>query len=144
MRQIDKADRPFGHLVRVEETELLLVAEHLDWRLAHDREIQRRALARRIREHNLMRQSGLARARRSSDEVEGILRKAPIEHGIEAGRSRWQARNGNGVPLSHSSGSRRSTHISASERSAQISTSTDKLISSPIKAATSARKVATT
>src|SRR5260221_14712460 len=93
--------RPIGYLGRVEETELLLVAEHLDCGLAQDCDVQSRALARRVGEDDLMHQSGLAGARRACDEIEGILRKAAVEHGIEAGHSRWQTFNENFVPHIH-------------------------------------------
>src|SRR5690606_4161965 len=58
----------------VEELELLLVAQHLDGWLAQDREMQRRPLDRRVREHDLRAQRGLAGARIARDQVERVDR----------------------------------------------------------------------
>ena len=52
-----------GDLGLVEERELLLVAQHLQRRLAEDREVQRRALGGGGREHDLVRERRLAAAR---------------------------------------------------------------------------------
>ena len=64
--QVDEADG-LAHFGFVEEGKLLLIAHHLEHGFAEDGEIERRFLRRRIGEHDLMRQRGLAatgRARR--------------------------------------------------------------------------------
>ena len=61
--QVDEAHAVVDGLA-VEEVELLLVAQHLQRRLAQHGEVERRALRRGQREHDLVRQRGLAAARR--------------------------------------------------------------------------------
>ena len=68
---------------RVEEGELLLVAQHLERRLAEDGEVERGLLARGIGEDDLMRERGLAGARLAHDDVEGVLGDAAAEDQIE-------------------------------------------------------------
>jgi hypothetical protein len=79
---------------RVEEVELLLVAQHLQRRLAEHGEVQRRALGRGQREHDLVRQRGLAAAGLAGDQVERELRQAAAEHLVQAGHAGGQAVDG--------------------------------------------------
>ena len=74
-----------------EEVELLLVAQHLQRRLAQHSEIDRGALWRGQREHDLVRQRGLAAARLAGDEVERELRQAAAEHLVQARHAGGQA-----------------------------------------------------
>ena len=75
----------FAHLGGVEEVHLLLVAQHLDRRLAEHGEVEGGPLRGGVREHDLMRQRGLARPRRAGDQVEGVLGQPAAEDFIEAG-----------------------------------------------------------
>jgi hypothetical protein len=75
LAEVDEANRAV-QLVRVEELELLLVAQHLDGRLAQHGEVERGALERGVGEHDLVRQRGLAAARSARDDVEGKFRQA--------------------------------------------------------------------
>ena len=73
--------------VRVEEGVLLLVAQHLDRRLAQHREVQPGALGRGVGEHELVGERGLAAPRLAGDQVEGVLRYPPAQHRVEAGHA---------------------------------------------------------
>jgi hypothetical protein len=66
-------------LVDVEEAELLLVAQHLDRRLAHRREEQRLAAGTGQPEHDLLGKGRLAAAGRAADDVEGQLGQAAAQ-----------------------------------------------------------------
>ena len=90
VRQVDEANRAVDRLA-VEEIELLLVAQHLQRRLAQHREVQRGALRRRQREHHLVRQRRLAAAGRARDEVERELRQSAAEHLVQARHAGGQA-----------------------------------------------------
>ena len=90
VRQIDEADGVVDRLA-VEEVELLLVAQHLQRRLAKHGEIERRALRRRQCEHHLVRQRGLAATGRPCDEVERELRQSTAKHFVQAGHAGGQA-----------------------------------------------------
>jgi hypothetical protein len=56
--------------IRIEEGELPLISQHLDCRLAEHGEIQRGSLDSRIREHYLVRQRCLPRARSARNQIE--------------------------------------------------------------------------
>ena len=77
-------------LASIEERELLLVAQHLDGRLAQHGEVQRGPLRRGVGEHDLMRQRGLAASGRAGDDVEGIFGQAAAEDLIEPGHAGGQ------------------------------------------------------
>ena len=72
------------HLGVVEERELLLVAQHLDGRLAQHGEVERRPLRGGVGEHDLVRQRGLAASGGAGDDVEGVLGQAAAEDFVEA------------------------------------------------------------
>jgi hypothetical protein len=80
--KVDEADTAV-ELVEVEEVELLLVAQHFQRRLTNCREVECRALGRCQREHDLVRQGGLAAAGLTGDEIEGELRQAAPEYFVE-------------------------------------------------------------
>lgn len=90
LRQVDQMDRTVDRRV-IEEIELLLVAQHLQRRLAQHRQIQSRALRCRHREHHLMSERGLAAAGRPRNEVERELRQAAAQHFVQARHAGRQA-----------------------------------------------------
>ncbi len=73
--QINEAHRRPNEL-GPEEAKLALVANHLERRLAEDREIQRRPLDGRVVKDDLLRQRGLPRARAAGDKIEREFRQA--------------------------------------------------------------------
>ena len=73
-----------AHSGDVEEVELLLVAQQLERRLAHERDEQPGGLDRRVLEQDLHRHRGLARSGRADDHVEGKLRHAAAQHFVQA------------------------------------------------------------
>ena len=75
----------------VEERELLLVAQHLERRLAEDGDVQRRPLGGRGREHDLVRERRLAAAGPAGDQVERELGQSAAEDVVETGDSRSPA-----------------------------------------------------
>ena len=89
LAEVDEAECSI-HLGMVEERELLLIAQHLDGRLAQHGEVQRRALRGGVGEHDLMRERGLAASRSAGDDIEGELGQAAAEDLIEAGHSGGQ------------------------------------------------------
>ena len=104
LAQVDEADVPV-HLVRVEEAHLLLVAQHLEGRLAQHREVEGRSLGGGVGEHDLVGQGGLARAGRPGDQVEGVLGETAAQHLVQ---SRYSSREPLNVHLwshAHSSNS---------------------------------------
>ncbi len=94
LRQVDEPHRRI-HLRHVEELELLLIAQHLERRLAEDGEEQGRPFGSRQREHDLLHERGLAGSGCPRDEIERELRNAAAQDGIEPGNARRQATNGN-------------------------------------------------
>ena len=96
LAEVDEADRSV-HLGLVEERELLLVAQHLDGRLAQHGEVQRRPLRGGVGEHDLMRQRGLAASGGAGDDVEGELGQAAAEDLIEARHAGGQLPNGHSI-----------------------------------------------
>ncbi len=70
-------------LLHVEETVLLLVAQHLQRRLAQHGEEQGAPLGGREGEHDLVRQRGLARTRWPGDQVERKLAQPASEQDVE-------------------------------------------------------------
>ena len=83
LAEVDEADGSV-HLGRVEERELLLVAQHLDGRLAQHGEVQRRSLWGGVGEHELMRQRGLTASGSAGDDVERVLGQTAAEDFIKA------------------------------------------------------------
>jgi hypothetical protein len=77
-------------LIGVEEGELLLIAEHLERRLAENREIDRRPLLGGIGEHDLVREGRLAATRPARQQVEGELGQAPAQYTVEPLDSRGE------------------------------------------------------
>jgi hypothetical protein len=63
---------------------LLLVAQHFDGGFAEDGEIERRALRRRVGEHDLVRQRGLTASRGARDDIERKFRDTAAQDFIEA------------------------------------------------------------
>ena len=74
LAQVDKPDGGV-QLGRVEELELLLVAEHLDGRLAQHGEVQGRPIRGGVGEHHLVGEGGLPAPGGPGDDVEGVLRQ---------------------------------------------------------------------
>jgi hypothetical protein len=83
LAEVDEPDRAV-ELGQVEERELLLVAQHLDGRLAQHGEVDRRRLRAGVGEHDLMRQRGLTAPGSAGDDVEGVFGQAAAEDLIEA------------------------------------------------------------
>ncbi len=77
--QVDELDH-VPHFGRVEEAQLLLIAEHFERRLAEHAEVKRRARSGRRGKHDLMDQSRLARTGRAGDQVERIFRHPAAQH----------------------------------------------------------------
>lgn len=100
--EIDELDGGTGEL-RIEEAKLALVAEHLQGRLAEYREIQRRSLDGGIREHDLVGQRRLSRARAAGDQVEREFREPTSEHDVEAGHSAGNTPDDRSFCLRHDS-----------------------------------------
>ena len=86
LAEIDEMDRAvnFGH---VEERELLLIAQHLDGRLAEHGKVQRGSLLAGVGEHHLMRERSFAASGCPGDDIEGVFGEAAAEDFIEA----WDA-----------------------------------------------------
>ena len=93
LRQVDEPDAAVD-LAAVEKLELLLVAQHLQRGFAQYREIQGGTLGRGQREHELVRQRGLAAAGRPGDDVERELRQPAAEHLVQSGHPGFQAFDG--------------------------------------------------
>src|SRR6266852_253106 len=91
--EVDEADRAV-HLGLIEELELLLIAQHLDGRLAQHREVEYRVVWAGVGEDDLMRQRGLAATGSAGDDVEGVLGQAAAEDFIEARHAGGQSPNG--------------------------------------------------
>ena len=89
------------HLRRIEEAVLLLVPEHVERRLADDREVEARTISCRVGEHDLVGQGRLAGAGRADDEVEGQLREAFPQHVVQPWTSGcelpWKVTVGSGL-----------------------------------------------
>src|SRR5476651_762938 len=85
-RQVDEFDR-LVDLADVEEGELLLVAQHLQRRLAEHGEKQCAPFRRGQREHDLVRHRRLAAAGRAGQQVEGKLGDAATEQVVQARNS---------------------------------------------------------
>ena len=96
LAEVDEADRAV-QLGMVEERELLLVAQHLDGRLAQHGEVQRRPLRGGVGEHDLVRQRGLAASGGAGDDVEGELGQAAAEDLVEARHAGGQLPNGHSI-----------------------------------------------
>ena len=93
LAEVDEADRAV-QLGRVEERELLLIAQHLDGRLAQHGEVQGRPLRGGVGEHDLMRQRGLSASGGAGDDVEGVLGQPAAEDLIQARHAGRQLPNG--------------------------------------------------
>ena len=72
-------------LRRVEEAERLLVAEHLERRLADHGQVEARSLGARVGEHQLVSERRLAGAGGSDNEVEGQFGEPSAQHVVESG-----------------------------------------------------------
>ena len=85
-RVLGQADEAHAVVDRcaVKKLELLLVAQHLERRLAQHREIECRPLGRGQRKHDLVRERGLAAARKPGDQVERELGQATAQQLIQA------------------------------------------------------------
>jgi hypothetical protein len=94
---VDETHRPVADLGGVEEGVLLLVAEHLDRRLADHAEVSGLSLGGGVREHDLMSEGRLARPWAPADEVEGILGDPAAEYVIEARYPGVQFADGNAI-----------------------------------------------
>src|SRR5476651_15433 len=101
-RQVDEFDR-LVDLADVEEGELLLVAQHLQRRLAEHGEKQCAPFRRGQREHDLVRHRRLAAAGRAGQQVEGKLGDAATEQVVQARNSGGQSLYG--YFISHCCGS---------------------------------------
>ncbi len=88
VRQIDEVDAA-ADLTDVEETHLLLVAEHLDGWLAEQRDVDRRALGGGVGEHDLVGQGRLPSPGRAGDQVEGVLGQPAAQHLVKARHAGW-------------------------------------------------------
>ena len=76
---------------------LLLIAQHLDRRLAQDADVQSGALRAGIGKDDLMRKGRLAAAGSSGQEVEGILGNAAAKYVIKTGNARGNSADGDFV-----------------------------------------------
>ena len=97
LAEVDEANRAVADLGGVEEGVLLLVAQHLDGRLADDAEVHGLSLGARVREHDLMRQRRLAAPRAAGDQIERELRNPAAQHLVEARHAGGQLANRNAV-----------------------------------------------
>jgi len=82
--EVDEADE-LGDLVAVEERELLLIAQHLEGRLAQHREEEHPAPGGAAGEGDLVRQGRLARPGAAGDQVERVLGEPASDHGVKPG-----------------------------------------------------------
>ena len=97
LTEVDEAHRPVADFGGVEEGVLLLVAKHLDGRLADDAEVHGLSLRARVREHDLMTERRLAAPRAAGDQIERELRNATAQHLVEARHAGRQFANRDAV-----------------------------------------------
>ena len=97
LTEVDEANRAVADLGGVEEGVLLLIAKHLDGRLADDAEVHGLSLGARVREHDLVAERRLAAPRAAGDQVEGELRNPAAQHLVEARHAGGQFANRNAV-----------------------------------------------
>ena len=77
----------------IEERVLAHVSQHLQRGLAKDREIKRRALRRRVGEHDLLREGRFPRAGVAGNQVERVFGEATTQDRIETGHAGRHASN---------------------------------------------------
>ncbi len=75
----------------VEEGELLLVAQHLDGRLAQNREVECGPLRGGIRKHDLMGEGGFTASGRPGNDIERVFRQPAAQDLIQTGHAGRQA-----------------------------------------------------
>src|ERR1019366_3227742 len=95
--EVDEPNRAIAHFGGIEERVLLLIAQHLDGRLADDAEVHGLPREARVREHDLMRQRCLAAPWAAGDQIEGEFRNPAAQDFVEARNTGWQLTNRNGV-----------------------------------------------
>ena len=94
LAEIDEADRLI-HPFHIEECVLLLIAQHLQRRLADNRKVDGFGLRTGESKHDLLRERGLARAGCAGNEIEGELRQAPAQNLVESWHARGELSNRN-------------------------------------------------
>ena len=116
----DAAEIVIEHLranaARVEERQHLPVADKLVQGFGHSREVERRMLAGRVVEHELLHEHRLARARWTDDEVDRVARQPSAEDRVKSGVAAAD-------PPGHASLPRTSALVPSRSRTAETSSS---------------------
>src|SRR6476661_7530589 len=90
--QIHKLNCRAGH-AGIEVAELALVAQHFQSRFTEHREVQRRSLDGRIREHYLMGENCFPRPRPTRDQIERVLWQAAAQYCVQPRHSARKTSN---------------------------------------------------
>ena len=96
LAQVDVADR-LVHSGHIEEAELLLIAQHLEGRLADDGNVERGTGGAGQGEHDLLRERRLPRAGSAGNDIERELRHTATQNLVEPRNARGKPADGNSI-----------------------------------------------